>query len=137
VAVHRKRKPRQPRTISRVASLGALNIPGSNTGGDGDLRKAADTIAADARRIAGSWSVKIPPSIYVTVEGNVATVHAAAPNARPAEFRLYHPLFGNREKWYGPPGEPFLGPALDARIDDALRVYARSAGTYAKRHGWK
>jgi hypothetical protein len=135
--VQRKRKPGTPRTVSRVTQLGVLNIPGSSGSGDEDLRAAAQIIADGAKEIAGVWSRKIPPSIYVTVDGLVATVHASAPDARPAEFRLQHPLFGDRSHWYRAPGEPFLAPALDARIDRAMQRYANSIDRYAKKHGWK
>jgi len=136
--VHRKRAPRRPQTISRVAALDYLNIPHDNVGPDDDLGQAARIIADGARDIARGWgSEKIPGSIYVTSDEHVATVHAAAPNARPAEFRLRHPLFGDRGHWYGPPGEPFLAPALDERIDDAMRRYANHIDRYAKKLGWK
>jgi hypothetical protein len=135
--VRRKRKARSPRTVSRVTQLQVLNVGGGGGSGDEDLRAAAGIIADGAKGIAAVWSLKIPPSIYVTVDGLVATVHAAAPDARPAEFRLWHPLFGDRSHWYGPPGEPFLAPALDARIDPAMQRYANSIDRYAKKHGWK
>jgi len=130
-------RPRRPRTgVSKVTSLSYLNIPESNSGGDIDLRAAADVVADGARELA-DWSRKIPASIGVRVDGNVATISANAPNAYPAEFRVRHPLFGDREHWYGPPGEPFLAPALDARIDDAMRTYANHVDRYAKKLGWK
>jgi hypothetical protein len=117
--------------LSRITALRAVD-----PGGDLDLRAAAEIVADGAKTLAGTWSAKIPPSIYVTVDGNVATVHAAAPDARPAEFRLMHPLFGDREHWYGPPGERFLAPALDAKADAALQRYMRSVDAYAKKIGW-
>ena len=123
------------RTV-RVTSLSYLNIPDSNSGGDVDLRAAADIVAGGARELA-VWSRKIPRSIGVRVDGQVATISANAPNAYPAEFRARHPLFGSRRHWYGPPGEPFLAPALDARIDEALRRYADKIDRYAKTHGWR
>jgi hypothetical protein len=130
-----RRRSRQ-RPVSRVAALSTLNIGGAGGSGDEYLRRAAGVVADGAKGLAGTWSAKIPPSVYVTVDGNVATVHAAAPDARPAEFRLMHPLFGDREHWYGPPGEKFLAPALDATIDEAMRKYAGSIDAYAKKTGW-
>jgi hypothetical protein len=109
----------------------------SSGSGDEYLRKAAEVVARAARTLAAGWSRKIPASVYVTVDGNVATVHAAAPDARPAEFRLDHPLFGDREHWYGPPGTPFLAPALHASIDEAMREYEKKVVVYARKLGWK
>ena len=74
------------------------------------LREAADVIASEARNLARSWSRQIPPSIRVESDGKVATVSSRAGPARPAEYRLRHPLFGDRRHWYGPPGEPFREP---------------------------
>ena len=88
------------------------------------LREAADVIADGARVLAGTWSRQIPPSIRVESDGKVATVSSRVGPARPAEYQLRHPLFGNRRHWYGPPGPPFLGPAADARIDAAMEKYA-------------
>ena len=89
------------------------------------LREAADVIADGARVLAAAWSRQIPPSIRVDSDGKVATVSSRVGPARPAEYRLRHPLFGDRRHWYGPPGEPFLGPAADARIDAAMVKYSR------------
>ncbi len=88
------------------------------------LRQAAEVIAETARVLAGGWSRQIPPSIRVDVKDKVATVSSGVGPARPAEYQLRHPLFGNRKFWYGPPGPPFLGPAADARIDAAMAKYA-------------
>ena len=101
------------------------------------LREAADVIADDARRRAAVWSRKIPPSITVKTAGNVATITASAPNARPAELRLRHPLFGNRRYWYGPPGSKFLGPAADAKADDAMTQFSKVIDDWCKRDGFK
>ena len=128
----RSRAPRPLRTVSRVTSLSALNTGG----GDPDLRAAADVIASGAKALA-SWSRKIPPSIGVAVAGNVATISADAPNARPAELRLSHPLFGDRHHWYGPPGEPFLAPAADARSDAAMARYAQKIDRLAHAAGYR
>ena len=105
--------------------------------GGGDLAAAAGIIADAARELAGAWSAKIPPSITVEVHGNTATISADAPNARPAELRLRHPLFGNREHWYGPPGSPFLAPAADALADPALARYAVKIDRWARAAGFK
>lgn len=115
-------------SVSRVTTSGTV--------GGGDLAAAAGIIADRARELAGSWSAKIPPSISLSVAGKVATITADAPNARPAELRLRHPLFGDREHWYGPPGEPFLAPAADASADAAMRRYAKKIDGWARKAGY-
>ena len=114
--------------VSRVTTSGAV--------GGGDLAAAAGIIADKARALAGSWSRKVPPSISVAVSGNVATITADAPDAYPAEMRARHPLFGNREWWYGPPGEKFLAPAADAAADPAMRRYAKKIDGWARKAGY-
>ena len=99
---------RAARSVHAV-SLSSLNLGGG--GGDVFLAEAAAVIADAARGMAGTWSRKIPASITVSAGEHVAVIAASAPNARPAEDRLMHPLFGDREHWYGPPGQPFLSPA--------------------------
>lgn len=116
-------------SVSRVTTSGAV--------GGGDLGAAAGIIADKARELAGAWSRKIPPSISVSVSGRVATITADAPDARPAELRLRHPLFGNREYWYGPPGEPFLAPAADAAGDAAMTRYAKKIDGWARKAGYR
>ncbi len=133
MAVPRKRRPRELRTVTRVTALAALNTGG----GDPDLRAAADIIAAGARTLAGTWSRTVPESIGTQISGNVAIISAGAPVARPAELRLQHPLFGDREHWYGPPGEKFLAPAADAKSDAAMARYAKKIDKLAMRAGFR
>ena len=130
MAVHRKRarKPHVPQQVTRVTTVGAV--------GGGDLAAAANIIADGARELAGSWSAKIPPSISVEVHGKTATISADAPNARPAELRLRHPLFGDREHWYGPPGAPFLAPAADARAGAAMARYSKKIDRMCRKAGF-
>jgi hypothetical protein len=132
MAPPRKRRSREPRTVTRVTALAALNV-GS---GDPDLKAAADIIAGGAKVLAG-WSRQIPRSIGVHMAGNVAIISATAPPARPAELRLKHPLFGDRAHWYGPPGEPFLAPAADAKADPAMARYAKKIDKWAMRDGFR
>lgn len=128
----RKPRPRKPpRTVARVVALAAVS-----TGGDPDLRAAADVIADAARQLAG-WSRTVPDSISVRVDGNTATISASAPAARPAELRLNHPLFGDRDRWYGPPGHEFLVPAADLNADAALAKYAKKIDKMAAAAGYR
>ena len=131
--VYRKRKRQGAGNVSRVTLLSGLSLGG----GDPDLRAAAEIIADGARGLAASWSQQIPPSISVGVGDKIAIIASSAGPARPAELRLNHPLFGNRGFWYGPPGEPFLGPAADARSDAAMVRYAEKIDRWAAEAGFK
>jgi hypothetical protein len=129
----RRRRARPgPRTVSRVVALGTLT--GS---GDHDLQAAAEIIRDGAKALSGSWSKTVPESIGLRMEGKVAIISAGAPAARPAELRLRHPLFGDRSHWYGPPGEPFLAPAADARSDAAMARYAKKVDGWCKAAGYR
>jgi hypothetical protein len=132
VAVPRKRAPRAPRTVTRVTVLAAVD----SGGGDPDLKAAAEVIKAGAKSLASTWSRTVPESIGIRMAGNTAIVFAGAPAARPAELRLKHPLFGDREHWYGPPGEKFLAPAADAKADAALARYAKKIDRLARAAGY-
>lgn len=105
--------------------------------GGGDLAAAAAVIADTARTLAGTWSKQVPESITVEVSGQKATISADAPPAYPAETRARHPLFGDREHWYGPPGAPFLGPAADARAGAAMARYAKKIDRMCKAAGFQ
>lgn len=104
--------------------------------GGGDLQAAAEVVADGAREIAGRWSASIPERIKVTVSGSTATISCDAPPAWPAETQARHPLFGDREHWYPPPGPPFLGPALDQRADPAMARYAQKIDAMCRRAGF-
>lgn len=117
-------------SLSRVTTTGVLGARGP------DLAAAAGIIADRARENASAWSKQIPPNISVEVSGRTATISADVGPARPAELRLRHPLFGNREYWYGPPGEPFLAPAADQASDAAMRRYAQKIDGWARRAGF-
>jgi hypothetical protein len=132
MAVHRKRAAR-PKTPPKVA--GTTHTTAGAVGG-GDLGAAAEEIAKGARALA-AWSRQIPPSISVEVSGNTATISTDAGPAYPAETRARHPLFGDREHWYGPPGEPFLGPAADARAGAAMARYAKKIDRMCRQAGFQ
>lgn len=133
MAVRRKSAPRGPRTLSRVTSLGTLNV-------GGDLGAAAAIIADRARELASSWSVQVPPSISVSVAGRVATISADAPPARPNELNLRHPVFarGPRDEWTWVSGNdrPFLAPAADSASDAAMQRYAKKIDGWARKAGF-
>ena len=127
----RPRNPSGPRQVSRVTTTGALGTRGA------DLAAAAGIIADAARELASAWSRTVPPSISVEVSGRVATISADAPAARPNELALKHPLFGDREHWYGPNDRPFLRPAADSRADAAMARYAQKIDRWARAAGYR
>jgi hypothetical protein len=112
----------------RHTTLGAV--------GGGDLAAAA-AIIADAARANAAWSQQIPARIRTEVSGNTATISCDAPPAYPGETRARHPLFGDREHWYGPPGEPFLGPAADQKAGAAMARYAQKIDRLCRNAGFK
>lgn len=134
MTVHRKRRrqvaPSAPEGLSRIMMQGGLGGIGG-----GDLAAAAQIVAGKARELS-AWSRQIPPSISVSVSGRVATITADAPPAYPAEMRASHPLFGDREHWYGPPGERFLAPAADAAAGKAMARYSKKIDRMARKAGF-
>jgi len=110
-----------------VSTTGAL--------GGGDLAAAAGIVYARARANA-AWSRKITATLTLSVSGDVATIEAPVEPGYAAEFRARHPLFGNREHWYGPPGDRFLLPALVSSMDAAMRRYAQKIDKMAHAAGW-
>lgn len=124
----------------RSTSGTSITLPPIAAGGR-PLSEAAGLIAAEARRISGKWSTRIPGSIKVSVspDGRSATITAGgpeAPAAYPAEGRsngrpVNHPVYGradrSRREWtwraWSPP-RPFMVQALDATIDKAANKWA-------------
>lgn len=83
-------------------------------------------------RSRASWSTRIPAATRLSVRfardpgASIVVDDRRAPHAkyyenrgRPGTFR--HPLFGDRRHWYSQRARPFLGPAFDAKEDDAVR----------------
>jgi len=116
---------------TRVTTTGALGGAGG-----GDL-KAAAQIIADAAKALASWSVKIPPRIKVSVNGNTATISCDAGPAYPNEVAgVRHPTFGH-EPWVTNDHRPFLGPAADAGADPAMRRYAQKVDRMCRAAGYR
>ena len=118
-----------PTTHTQQTTLGVV--------GGGDLAAAAGVIADTARALAASWSRQIPPAIEVEVAGNTAIISCDVGPAYPGETRARHPLFGDRSHWYGPPGEPFLGPAADASAGAAMARYAQKIDKMVREAGFR
>ena len=129
MAVHRPRPGHHPPPGTKLTTLGAV--------GGGDLAAAAQVIADGARELAGAWSRKIPPAIRTEVRGNTAVISCDVEPGYAAEMRVRHPLFGNRDYWYGPPGAPFLGPAADARAGAAMARYAKKIDRMCRDAGFR
>jgi hypothetical protein len=123
------RAPRAPRPPgTRQTTVGAV--------GGGELVQAAEEIADGARSNA-SWSTTIPGNIRTEqVSEKQVNVVADAPAAYPAETRARHPLFGNRQYWFGPPGARFMGPAADDRAGPALAKYAEKVDRLCREAGF-
>lgn len=118
--------------------------------GGGDLKAAAEEIADGARQNAiRAGLVETAGRIEVEVDGNTATISCDSGAAYPAETRARHPLFarGPRDapgaehrgwgRWYGPPGERFLGPAADERAGAAMARYAKKIDRWCKDRGFE
>lgn len=115
---------------------------------DGDLeerlRQAAEIIADRARENASGWSVRIPPSLKVKVDGMTAVISSAAPPAYPNEIAgVRHPVFGGRgtrrpkAPWVKNQYRPFLAPAGDEAADKALEKFGLYVEDLAHRHGYR
>lgn len=113
------------------------------------LKQAAEIVAADARRIAGTWSRRIPPSVTVTASTNVAVITAGGPEAPMAwtfeqqggSREGYHPVYGQGPrsewhwKWQAP--RPFLAPAAEAMADAAAGQFANVIDDWARMLGYR
>lgn len=80
------------------------------------LKNGAEKIAAVAREISSVFSKRIPLATRVITDSkgvSVQTDAVEAPNARPFEYALRHPLFGDRNKWYDQPFRPYMLEARD------------------------
>jgi hypothetical protein len=119
---------------TRVTTTGALGISGG-----GDLQAAAQIIADRAKAMAAAWSRQVPPSISVSVSGNVATISTDAPPAYPNEVEgVRHPVFGRRKQaWVTNAHRPFLDPAADAGADEAMKRYAQKVDRMCRAAGYR
>lgn len=134
MTVRKARPPRRPRA---PRAAGEYHATAGSVGG-GDLVQAAEEIASQARKNASEWSTSVPASIRTESQGDsLVSIVADAGPAYPAETRARHPLFGNREHWYGPPGQRFLGPAADERAGDAMAKYAGKVDRLVRERGFR
>lgn len=142
--VRRPQAPRRPRPVrvpkgaygrsykKWMSSEPNITVERTTTGalGTRDLRAAAEVIADGARRIAGEWSARIPPSIRVEVSGSTATISSDAPPAYPNEIEgVRHPVFArgpDRREWHWVTNQyrPFLTRAADEQAGPAMARYA-------------
>lgn len=90
------------------------------------LERAAEITLEEARNIASRFSRRIPLATRLVSDRKGVRIEvsdAAAPNARPMEFGIRHPLnFPNQQRngerhWARTPFRPFLAEARDNTAD--------------------
>lgn len=104
------------------------------------LMEAAKLARDEARRIASSFSTRIPPATRVVSDKQgvaVVTSAAEAPNAPPFEYAKNHPLFGDREHWYRQPFRPYMAEARDATLDQVAEIVADTYNDWARDAGYR
>jgi len=134
----RPRKRRGPPKSRAIRTPGEYRATVGSVGG-GELVQAAEEIADGARQNAAAWSKTgaTVASIHTEQSGESSVLVVADSGAAyPAETRARHPLFGNRKRWYGPPGERFMGPAADSRAGKALARYAKKVDAMCREAGF-
>lgn len=134
----RPRKPREPRKPRAPRVAGERRTTVGAVGG-GELVQAAEEIADGARTNAKSWAktgATVASIRTEQVSDKQVNIVADSGAAYPAETRSRHPLFGDREHWYGPPGQRFMGPAADERAGDALAKYANKIDAMCRERGF-
>ena len=97
---------------------------------------AAAIIANEARALSAPWSEQIPATMKVEAGDSTAVISSGVGPSYPAEFKKMHPLFGDREHWYAPPGPPFLGPAAVAKADAAAAEIAKTIPDFCRSLGF-
>ncbi|TDB88353.1 HK97 gp10 family phage protein [Actinomadura sp. KC216] len=115
------------------------------------MRPALQRAGRDLLRQAqlnASWSSRIPSATRLSVRFSrdpavdVRTDGRRAPHAthyenegKPGTFK--HPLFGNRSYWYSQRARPYLGPAFDAKADDAFAAMADAVDRVTRDAGFR
>lgn len=115
-----------------VATQNTLTVAAGSSGNH--VYAAAMKIAEGIKERSGAIpSEKIPPSVHVG-QGSptTATVYADAPNARPIELGLRHPLFGDREHWYPMKQIRFMEEGAALRLDDAAAEYGKTVDDWLR-----
>jgi len=130
-----------------VSSDPAPRVRRTTTGalGERDLRAAAEVIAKGARDITRGYSKtgRLPDSIRVEVDGDVARVSSDAPSAYPNEINgVRHPVFARGEDrrdwtWVRNQHRPFLSRAADERAGDAMAQYAKGIDRMLREAGFR
>lgn len=105
------------------------------------LLRAARYILAEVRRKAPTD--KSSRSFFLESSGNDVTITSHDTGTVATERGWRHPLFGNRENWYGPSGhqrgrryfvekaaDRALDQAADQFLDEYLRVFTRSSAIW-------
>lgn len=128
----RRRSGRRKATYRKksgvFATPGGMSIPAYGSTRSSVL-KAAEILAAQARRNAAAFSTRIPAATVVAglaeQQAAVVTDGAAAPNAAPFEFGERHPLFGDKKHWYKQPLRAYMNRAAtnSGALASALEAY--------------
>lgn len=107
------------------------------------LKQAAGIIRDRAKELS-SWSVQIPASLEISIEGDSAVLRAnpqIAPQARAFELGLRHPLnYENQQRnsrFGRTPHRPFLEPAVDQTADKAAERCAEVITDWTRKLGYK
>lgn len=141
MAARRRRTPVRRGNVSQKTRSVGPSISGLSGSSDAlgvRLRQAADEVAKGIRERASMFSKKIPPSVRVSQGDNTsAVVFTDAPNARPIELGLRHPLFGNRDYWYPSKHVKFMEEGADASAGKAADAIAKVIDDWAEELGYK
>ena len=109
------------------------------------LRKAAVPVMDEARLLgAATRSTRIPASVRLQGGASRITIAAGGPRApqgRTFELGLSHPVYGHGPRrewtWVKQSPRPFLRPAIDAKQDEMLRIFAGIVDDWAHDLGYK
>ena len=113
------------------------------------LRKAAEPVAADARRRSAAWSRRVPLSVrlqggasrIVIAAGGASAPQALTMEGYPSGRPRAHPVYarGPRQDWTWAkqiPVRPFLREAVDAKQEEIVRIFAGIVDDWAKQLGY-
>lgn len=86
------------------------------------LQEAAEIVAAEARRIASSFSKRIPlnTTVQTSADGSVRIITdgRTAPNAASFEDAQRHPVFGHQDRWVKQDSRPYMEIAFEIHKDE-------------------
>jgi hypothetical protein len=111
---------------------------------DKDVRRAliesATIVAEEAKKVSARFSTRIPAATRVVSDSRgvaVVTDGTLAPSARPNEFGLRHPVFGNREVWRRIPFRPYMLEARDKKMDEVADAGVKALESWTRKAGYR